>query len=144
MDRIKIAGGQPLRGTIPISGAKNAALPLLFSTLLTSERCVIRNVPMLADVRTAIAVLQHLGAKVSRSPDGRDIMVEAREIERTEAPYDLVKTMRASFLVLAPLLARFGRARQLVRAERDQRRETRAIRRKTQRIRHAAHRRRHA
>src|SRR6185503_3993589 len=67
--------------------------------------------PMLADVHTAILVLRHLGARVTRSPDGREVVVEARDIERTEAPYDLVKTMRASFLVLGPLLARFGHAR---------------------------------
>ena len=111
MDTIVIKGGAQLGGEVGISGAKNAALPLLFSTLLTRERVVVRNVPMLADVRTAIAVLAHLGARVSRSPDGREVVVEARDIGRTEAPYDLVKTMRASFLVLGPLLARFGHAR---------------------------------
>jgi len=94
-----------------VSGSKNAALPLLFSTLLTGERVVVRNVPTLADVRTALHVLRHLGARVVSSPDGRDVVVETRDVARTEAPYELVKTMRASFLVLGPLLARFGRAR---------------------------------
>ena len=106
-----IRGGSVLCGEVLVSGAKNAALPLLFSTLLTRERTVVRNVPLLADVNTAIQVLRQLGAAVSRSPDGREVVVEARDITRTEAPYDLVKTMRASFLVLGPLLARFGRAR---------------------------------
>ena len=111
MDAIVIRGGAELNGEVVVSGSKNAALPLLFSTLLTAERTVIRNVPMLVDVHTALAVLRHLGARVTRSPDGRDVVVEARDIGCTEAPYDLVRTMRASFLVLGPLLARFGHAR---------------------------------
>src|SRR5688572_9786477 len=111
MDTIVVEGGRPLEGEVDVSGAKNAALPLLFSTLLTGERCAIRNVPRVADVRTAVAVLRHLGAKVSTGPDGREVLVEAGNITTTEAPYDLVKTMRASFLTLGPLLARFGRAR---------------------------------
>ncbi len=111
MDTIVIRGGRALNGEVMVSGSKNAALPLLFSTLLTPERCVLRNVPTLADVHTAIQVLRHLGARVTRSPDGREVIVEARDIGCSEAPYDLVKTMRASFLVLGPLLARFGRAR---------------------------------
>ena len=111
MDTIVIRGGAELGGEVMVSGAKNAALPLLFSTLLTPERVVLRNVPMLADVKTAIQVLRHLGARVTPSPDGREVIVEARDVACTEAPYDLVKTMRASFLVLGPLLARFGRAR---------------------------------
>ena len=111
MDAIVIRGGAELNGEVVVSGSKNAALPLLFSTLLTGERVVIRNVPMLVDVHTALAVLRHLGARVTRSPDGRDVVVEARDIGCTEAPYDLVRTMRASFLVLGPLLARFGHAR---------------------------------
>ncbi len=111
MDAIVIRGGAVLSGEVVVSGSKNAALPLLFSTLLTAERTVIRNVPMLVDVHTALAVLRHLGARVTRSPDGRDVVVEARDIGCTEAPYDLVRTMRASFLVLGPLLARFGHAR---------------------------------
>ena len=111
MDSIVIKGGAILNGEVVVSGSKNAALPLLFATLLTRDRCVLRNVPALADIRTAIAVLRHLGARVSQSPDGHEVMIEARDIGATDAPYDLVKTMRASFLVLGPLLARFGRAR---------------------------------
>jgi UDP-N-acetylglucosamine 1-carboxyvinyltransferase len=111
VDTIVIRGGAILNGEVVVSGSKNAALPLLFSTLLTRERCVLRNVPVLADIRTAMAVLEHLGARVSRSPDGHDVFVEARDVSAVDAPYELVKTMRASFLVLGPLLARFGRAR---------------------------------
>jgi UDP-N-acetylglucosamine 1-carboxyvinyltransferase len=111
VDTIVIRGGAALGGEVVVSGSKNAALPLLFSTLLTPERVVVRNVPALADVKTAIQVLRHLGARVTRSPDGHEVIVDARDVASTEAPYDLVKTMRASFLVLGPLLARFGRAR---------------------------------
>jgi UDP-N-acetylglucosamine 1-carboxyvinyltransferase len=111
VDSIVIKGGAILNGEVVVSGSKNAALPLLFSTLLTRERCVLQNVPALADIRTAVAVLRHMGARVSQSPDGHDVMVEARDVGTTEAPYELVKTMRASFLVLGPLVARFGRAR---------------------------------
>jgi UDP-N-acetylglucosamine 1-carboxyvinyltransferase len=111
VDAIVIKGGAVLEGEVVVSGSKNAALPLLFATLLTRERCVLRNVPALADIRTAIAVLRHLGVRVSPSGDGHQIAVEARDIGTTEATYDLVKTMRASFLVLGPLVARFGRAR---------------------------------
>jgi UDP-N-acetylglucosamine 1-carboxyvinyltransferase len=111
VDSIVIKGGAILNGEVAVSGSKNAALPLLFATLLTRERCVLRQVPALADVRTALSVLRHLGARVSQSPDGHDVIVEARDVTATEAPYELVKTMRASFLVLGPLLARFGRAR---------------------------------
>lgn len=111
MDTIVIRGGNVLEGEVVVSGSKNAALPLLFATLLTPERNVIRNVPVLADVKTAIGVLRHLGVKVAQSPDGHELVIEARDITNTEAPYDLVRTMRASFLTLGPLLARFGRAR---------------------------------
>jgi len=108
---IVVRGQIPLGGEVTVSGAKNAALPLLFSTLLTPERCVLRNVPAVADVRTSVAVLRHLGVTVETSPNGHGIAAEARDVTATEAPYDLVRTMRASFLVLGPLLARFGRAR---------------------------------
>src|SRR3989454_2141984 len=111
MDTIVIRGGAELEGEVVVSGSKNAALPLLFATLLTRERSVVRNVPALADVRTAIQVLEHLGARVTRSADGHEVAVEPGAVACTEAPYELVKTMRASFLVLGPLLARFGHAR---------------------------------
>src|SRR2546428_746938 len=111
MDVIVIRGGTVLDGEITVSGSKNAALRLLFSTLLTAERCVLRNVPVLRDIRTSVAVLKRLGARVEQSPDGHEIVVEARDVASTEAPYELVKTMRASFLTLGPLLARVGLAR---------------------------------
>ncbi len=111
MDSIVIRGGVALEGEIEVSGAKNAALPLLFATLLTPERCRLRHVPALADIRTTTKVLQHLGASVSAGSDGHEVTVEARDLTGTEAPYDLVRTMRASFLALGPLLARFGYAR---------------------------------
>jgi UDP-N-acetylglucosamine 1-carboxyvinyltransferase len=108
---IVVRGGRVLRGEVVVSGAKNAALPLLFATLLTEERCVLRNVPAVADVATTLAVLRHLGAIVQVSPEGHEVVVEARAVASAEAPYELVKTMRASFLALGPLLARFGAAR---------------------------------
>ena len=111
MDTIVIRGGAELEGEVVVSGSKNAALPLLFATLLTRERSVVRNVPALADVRTTIQVLEHLGARVTPSADGHEMVVEPDAVACTEAPYELVKTMRASFLVLGPLLARFGHAR---------------------------------
>ncbi len=111
MDSIVIRGGAVLEGEIQVSGAKNAALPLLFATLLTPERCRLRRVPALADIRTTLKVLQHLGAEVTAAAEGHEVTVEARDLTSTEAPYELVKTMRASFLALGPLLARFGHAR---------------------------------
>ena len=111
MDSIVIEGGTVLEGEVEVSGAKNAALPLLFATLLTPERCVLRHVPALADIRTALAVLKHLGADVAQAENGHEVAVQAGAIGCTEAPYELVKTMRASFLALGPLLARFGTAR---------------------------------
>jgi UDP-N-acetylglucosamine 1-carboxyvinyltransferase len=108
MDKIVIEGGQRLKGEVRISGAKNAALPILCSSILTSGRCTFRNVPVLNDVRTMGRLLARLGAKV----DGdRTLTIEANAVNDFEAPYELVKTMRASILVLGPLLARYGRAR---------------------------------
>src|SRR5262245_44802404 len=78
MAEIVVEGGRRLEGEVLVSGSKNAALPLLFSTLLTPERCVLRNVPALADIRTALAVLRHLGARVAVSPDGHEVVIEAR------------------------------------------------------------------
>jgi UDP-N-acetylglucosamine 1-carboxyvinyltransferase len=111
VDSIVIRGGVVLEGEIEVSGAKNAALPLLFATLLTPEPCRLRHVPALADVRTTLKVLEHLGAAVTPGAEGHEVTVEARQLTSTEAPYQLVKTMRASFLALGPLLARFGNAR---------------------------------
>jgi UDP-N-acetylglucosamine 1-carboxyvinyltransferase len=109
MDRILIRGGRGLKGEVTIDGAKNAALPILLAALLTSERCTFHNVPAVVDVRTTLRLLADLGARVAEE-DGV-ITVQAERLARLEAQYDLVKTMRASFLALGPLLARFGRAR---------------------------------
>ena len=108
MDRILIQGGSALRGTVTVSGAKNAALPILASTILGAEECLLANVPQVVDVTTMTKVLGLLGASVRREDDW--VAVGASSIHSTQAPYDLVKTMRASILVLGPLLARFGEA----------------------------------
>ncbi|MEO2166743.1 MAG: UDP-N-acetylglucosamine 1-carboxyvinyltransferase [bacterium] len=109
MDEIIIGGGVRLCGEVQVSGAKNAALPVLFATLLTPEVSRITNVPDVADCRTAARLLAKLGAEVSVEAD--TVTIAAAEIEECEANYDLVKTMRASFLAMGPLLARFGHAR---------------------------------
>jgi UDP-N-acetylglucosamine 1-carboxyvinyltransferase len=110
MDKMIIHGGVPLRGAVDVSGSKNAALPILMAAALTDEPVMIHNVPRLRDVRTALELLSRLGVK-SRWLDPHAVEVHAAKIDHHEAPYDLVKTMRASFLVLGPLLARTGRAR---------------------------------
>jgi UDP-N-acetylglucosamine 1-carboxyvinyltransferase len=109
MDKIVIHGGRPLHGQVQLAGAKNAALPILFAALLTPEPCVVRNLPDVVDVRTTLRLLANLGADVEPVEDG--VRISAARIDGREAPYELVKTMRASFLALGPLLARFGRAR---------------------------------
>lgn len=114
MDSIIIQGGKPLAGEVTVSGAKNAALPVLISSLLTAEACTYQQVPHLTDIRTTLKLLSGLGEKVDHKSwlgGGDDLTVRADRIGKFEAPYDLVKTMRASFLVLGPLLARFGQAR---------------------------------
>ena len=119
MDRIRIRGGQPLNGMIPISGAKNAALPLMIASLLTEETLELSNVPRLADISSLLRILSNLGADhmiAGRRPGetqetGQTIRLTARAVIDTCAPYELVSTMRASFWVIAPLLARFGEAR---------------------------------
>ena len=112
MDKLQITGGRPLRGEIEVSGAKNAALPCLCATLLTADPVTLENVPQLNDIGTTLRLLRQLGVKAERAgqPDGR-VMLDAGRVESLEAPYELVKTMRASILVLGPLLARFGEAR---------------------------------
>ena len=114
MDKIIIQGGKSLAGEVTVSGAKNAALPVLVSALLTRESCTYKAIPHLADIRTTLKLLSGLGIKVEqrRWLEGSDeLSLQADAVNKFEAPYDLVKTMRASFLVLGPLLARFGRAR---------------------------------
>ncbi|HEV8715260.1 MAG TPA: UDP-N-acetylglucosamine 1-carboxyvinyltransferase [Candidatus Binatia bacterium] len=110
MDKIVVRGGVPLRGEITVSGSKNAALPLLFASLLTGDECRLGRMPQLADVRTALRLLRDLGVQYDWLSD-TEVALKAEAVHHLEAPYDLVKTMRASFLVLGPLLARFGRAR---------------------------------
>ena len=109
MDKIVIEGGVPLRGTVAASGAKNAALPVVAAALLADGDHVVRNVPDLADVRTLGRLLAHMGCAVERGADALAVRVPGDV--KPEAPYDLVRTMRASVLVLGPLLARWGRAR---------------------------------
>ncbi|MBI2343370.1 MAG: UDP-N-acetylglucosamine 1-carboxyvinyltransferase [Deltaproteobacteria bacterium] len=108
MDRFRIDGGHPLHGTVQINGAKNAALPLLATAILTDETVVLHHLPNLGDIRTMCRLLSHLGAEWR---GGETITVRLAGVERAEAPYEIVKTMRASTLVLGPLLARCGRAR---------------------------------
>jgi UDP-N-acetylglucosamine 1-carboxyvinyltransferase len=111
MDKLIIRGGRPLNGEVLISGAKNAALPELCAALLTDQPVVLTNVPRLQDVATTIKLLRHMGAQADRSTERDDeVVINAGPVNTTVAPYDLVKTMRASILVLGPLLARFGTA----------------------------------
>ncbi len=108
MDTFVIEGGRPLRGKISISGSKNAVLPIMAATLLSADVSEIDNVPHLRDVRTMSRLLQQLGASVDISR--RTIRIDTRKLHSTVAPYDLVRTMRASVLVMGPLLARFRKA----------------------------------
>jgi UDP-N-acetylglucosamine 1-carboxyvinyltransferase len=110
VDRLKIRGGRALNGEVLISGAKNAALPELCAALLSAEPVVLRNVPQLQDVSTMLKLIRHMGVTVERHED-HSVHLNAGPLNLPEAPYELVKTMRASVLVLGPLLARFGRAR---------------------------------
>ncbi len=119
MDRIRIVGGNPLNGVIPISGAKNAALPLMIASLLTDRTVTLENLPRLADVSLLVRILSNHGVDYSidgrrqgeEQDAGQTVHMTAREIVDTVAPYELVSRMRASFWVVAPLLARCGEAR---------------------------------
>ncbi len=110
MTKIVVHGGRRLSGRVPASGSKNAGLPLLFASLLTRERCIIRGLPRVADITTTLRLLEKVGCLVGDDAF-EAILVEARDLTSTEAPYELVKTMRASFLTLGPLVARTGYAR---------------------------------
>ncbi|WP_280154342.1 UDP-N-acetylglucosamine 1-carboxyvinyltransferase [Piscinibacter sp. XHJ-5] len=111
MDKLLIRGGRRLEGEVTISGAKNAALPELCAALLTAEPVTLTNVPRLQDVSTTLKLLRNMGAGAERSESQADtVTIDAGRVTTPEAPYDLVKTMRASILVLGPLLARFGEA----------------------------------
>ncbi|MDP3842474.1 MAG: UDP-N-acetylglucosamine 1-carboxyvinyltransferase [Oxalobacteraceae bacterium] len=109
MDKLLITGGRRLSGEISISGAKNAALPILCAGLLTAEPLMLSNLPHLQDVSTMLRLLRQIGLQISQQ--GEHCTLQGDAIDRLEAPYELVKTMRASILVLGPLLARFGEAR---------------------------------
>ncbi len=113
MDKLLIRGGHALYGDVKIAGAKNAALPILCAALLTSEKLTLRNLPDLQDVRTMLKLLTQMGVEIRfPNPEDRSVVeLQARHIEKAEATYEMVKTMRASILVLGPLLARFGNAR---------------------------------
>ena len=105
MDSLIISGGRRLEGVLTGAGAKNAALPILAATLLTRESCFLKRVPVLRDINTMLTLLSSLGADITRT-EGDAVEVQAKSVENLTAPYDLVKTMRASILVLGPLLAR--------------------------------------
>ena len=119
MDRIRIVGGERLTGTIPISGAKNAALPLMIASLLTADRLTLKNVPNLADVNLLARILRNHGVDLAvdgKRPGpaahiGETFHLSARDIVDTVAPYEMVSRMRASFWVLGPLVARCGQAK---------------------------------
>ena len=115
MDRLRIRGGYPLMGEIPISGAKNAALPLMAAGLLSADGLTLENVPHLADIASMTALLRELGAEINAESvidgQGETLKIQARRIENIEAPYDIVRKMRASVLVLGPLVARKGEAK---------------------------------
>ena len=117
MDKIQIYGGNPLSGTIMIGGSKNASLPVMCASLLTDEPLILGNVPHLADITTMANLLSQHGVEVSLEGHddneghiGRVLSLKAKDINNTTAPYDLVRKMRASILVLGPLLARAGKA----------------------------------
>ena len=111
MDKLLIKGGRSLAGTVDISGAKNAALPELCAALLTDEPVTLLNVPRLQDVSTMLKLIGNMGVSAAReASDPTTVRIDAARLNKPEAPYELVKTMRASVLALGPLLARFGRA----------------------------------
>jgi len=108
VDKIVINGGKPLQGNVQISGAKNAALPVLTAALLTEETCTFSNIPDLVDIKTTYKLLRNMGVEIEGDST---VKISAEKITNSVAPYDLVKTMRASILVLGPLVARMGHAR---------------------------------
>src|SRR5437763_5184719 len=109
MDKLLIRGGRPLNGEVRISGAKNAALPELCAALLTAEPMTLNNIPRLQDVATMLKLIRNMGSSAEFSPDGT-VLIDSSTLHFPEAPYEMVKTMRAAVLALGPLLARFGEA----------------------------------
>jgi UDP-N-acetylglucosamine 1-carboxyvinyltransferase len=110
MDRLVIRGGRRIEGSVQVRGAKNAVLPQIAASLLSAERLELTNVPEVSDVETMLALMREFGVTATRGP-GRMLVLDASAARNTQAPYDMVRRMRASILVLAPLLARFGSAR---------------------------------
>jgi UDP-N-acetylglucosamine 1-carboxyvinyltransferase len=110
LDIYKIKGGKKLAGEIKISGAKNAALPIIVASLLADGETTLKNIPDLKDIRTIIKVIEYLGAETFFSPEDNTLKIKVKNIKNAEVPYDLVKTMRASVYVMGPLLARIGEA----------------------------------
>jgi UDP-N-acetylglucosamine 1-carboxyvinyltransferase len=111
MDKMLIRGGKSLNGVVQVSGAKNAALPILFSSLLTDGACRFKRVPDLQDIRTTLKLLSQMGVSAKHDPTKNEVELQASQLKSHEAPYDLVRTMRASVVVLGPLLARYGKAK---------------------------------
>ena len=109
MDSLLITGGKKLSGEISVSASKNSCLPILFATLLCDKDIYLKSLPSLRDINTSIKLLKEMGAKLEG--DLNSLKVNCHDIKNTEAPYELVRTMRASVLVLGPLLTRFGKAR---------------------------------
>src|SRR5213075_3450669 len=110
MDKFRIRGGNPIKGRVSISGAKNSALPCMAAAILTAETVTLHNLPYVRDIITMRRLLEDIGAHVL-TPELRTHKISAANVELLEAPYELVKTMRASVLALGPLLARFGKAK---------------------------------
>ena len=108
MDKIIITGNGPLRGEVRVAGAKNAALPIIAAALLSPEPLRISNIPDVRDIKTVLHLMELLGAQCARS--GTELEIDSSKVHSVHAPYDLVKTIRASILLLGPLLARFGEA----------------------------------
>src|SRR3990170_3352338 len=111
MDKILIEGGNRLVGEVTVGGAKNAVLPLMAAALLTDGWLTLTNVPRLRDIDTFKVLLKHLGSEIEEGPGERTVRIRTRDVASPEAPYELVKTMRASVLVLGPLVARLKKAR---------------------------------
>src|SRR4029079_11107637 len=110
MDRLVIRGGSRIEGSVQVCGAKNAALPQIAAALLSPGRLELRNVPGVTDIDTMVALMAEFGVTAARRP-GRSLVLDASAAHNAQAPYDLVRRMRAGILVLAPLLSRFGSAR---------------------------------
>ena len=110
MDSFIVRGGNRLQGVLSASGSKNAALPIMAATLLSAERCTLHGIPVLRDIATMMTLLSSLGATATRPSSDDALIIDSSAVREFRAPYDLVKTMRASILVLGPLLARFGQA----------------------------------